>query len=967
MLKKVCRLVLFHVALLTLYVPPVHADDPGGRIPREHWIEQALDTLSIEEKIGQLFMQPVPGDMRRQQLQELQGMIRKYNIGGLFFRGGEVSRQVGFIRHLQETAPMPLLVAMDARQGLGTSLQGMERFPSLLALGAIQNEAYLYDLGKEVALQARALGVHINTAPVLQSSPGVQQVRASYDIFSQDQGQAFAKGLRYMQGMQEHGLIPCYEQLPLSSQLAAAEFGGLSPAASRSMQGKLVAQLSLIPQGENIYDKSRLLRTTEQTDFLYEKYLKLEGLVLSEPLTQYQGEAGALAVEALRAGNDVLVATDDLEAAVSGIMRALAEGKIKQVDIDRRVYKIMQAKYQVGLDSRMRVNENRPYETTNLRSAKLLKQYLYEEAVTLVRNEEGLIPIRVLDTTSFASLAIHDKSTEEKSPFQQMLSRYAPFEHFNITDNLQQHEYDQLFRQLSEHGHVIVALYEPLVREGQLAKQMVSFLNFLQQRTRVTLVFFSHPHALADFSSFRSIICAYEDDPVVQQVVPQVLFGAIGAKGKLPINASASFTSGTGISTKPLARLGYTMPEAVGLNADTLAIIDSLAQWAIDEEMTPGCQVLVARKGKIVFEKAYGYQTYDKEVPITPETIYDIASVTKVAATMQAVMFLQERGTIEIDEKISYYLPELKNTDKEHITIRELLLHRAGLRSFIPFWAMTKDKRGLNGDLYSDKPGDEFNLQVSRHLYGSESLRDSVWQWTVDSKLRRLRGRRNPSWKPDYNYRYSDLSFYMLHQLVERMTNQPIDQFLKQNFYDPLGLTTMTYQPLRKFPAERIAPTERDRHFRNELVRGTVHDEGAALYGGVAGHAGLFSNAHDLAVLMQMNLQDGIYGGDRYYLPGTVSRFSIRQYNDSRRGLGWDKPEYLRDGGPTAPEASFASYGHLGFTGTAVWVDPKYDLVYVFLSNRIHPSARNTKLLTEGIRTKIQSVVYRAMNDYSGR
>jgi CubicO group peptidase (beta-lactamase class C family)/beta-glucosidase-like glycosyl hydrolase len=967
MLKKVCRLVLFHVVLLTLNIPMLQAGIPGERVPRDKWIARAMDTLTTEEKIGQLFIQPVSGATHRHELRELEALIKKYNVGGLFFQGGEAEKQIQLIRQMQSVAPTPLLVALDARHGLGTSLQGLERFPSFSTLGAIQNEAYLYELGKEVALQCRALGVHINMSPVLQSSPGVQQLRSSPDVFSQDQSEAFSKGLRYMQGMQEHGLIPCYEQLPLNSQLAAARLEGLSPAIAPSLQGKLVAQLSFIPQGEDINDKSLLLRTAEQQDFLYEKYLKLQGLVLSEPLTQYQGDAGTLAVEALRAGNDILVSSSDLEAAVSGILEALAEGKLKLADIDRRVYKIMRAKHQVGLDTRTYLPEGPMEESMHRRAAQMLKQYLYEEAVTLVRNVDGLIPIRVLDTTSFASLSIHSKAAEVTSPFQQMLSRYAPFEHFSIKDDLQQSDYDQLFQRLGSHGHVIVALYEPLSREGRLSKKTISFLNFLQQKTHVTIIAFAHPHLLGDLDSFRSLVCAYEDEPMAQQIVPQMLFGAIGAKGRLPVNASASLLAGTGISTKPLARLGYSMPEAVGLHSDTLAIIDSLAQWAIDEEMTPGCQVLVARKGKIVFEKAYGYQTYDKEVPITPETIYDIASVTKVAATMQGVMFLQERGTIEIDEKISYYLPELKNTDKEHITIRELLLHRAGLRSFIPFWAMTKDKRGLNGDLYSDKPEGDFSLQVSRQLYGTESLRDSVWHWTVNSKLRRLRGRRNPSWKPDYNYRYSDLSFYMLHRLVEKMTNQPIDQFLKQNFYDPLGLTTMMYQPLQKFPAERIAPTEKDTHFRNELVRGTVHDEGAALYGGIAGHAGLFSNAHDLAVLMQMNLQDGIYGGDRYYLPGTISRFSIRQYNDSRRGLGWDKPEYLRDGGPTAPEASYASYGHLGFTGTSVWVDPKYDLVYVFLSNRVHPSARNTKLLTEGIRTKIQSVVYRAMNDYSGR
>ena len=969
MLKKVCWQVLFRVLLFvgffTTYSPLLLASTPGERVPREKWIARTLDTLTLEEKIGQLFIQPLSSNTWSQQ--GLTTLLRKYNVGGLLLQQGTAEAHYQLIRQAQQISPVPLLVAIDARRGLGSSLEDVMSFPSFAALGAIQNDAYLYDLGKEVALQCRAMGVHINLAPILQSSPGVKQNRAAANIFSEDQGKAFAKGLQYMQGMQDYGLIPCYEQLPMRPQLATAERGIVGAGAAGSLQGKRVAQLSLIPQSNSIYDKSLLLRTSEPQAFLYEKYLKLEGLILSDPLTQWQGDAAKIAVDALKAGNDILVASANLEAAVGGILAAMREGTIKQEDIDRRVYKILSAKYKVGLDSYYEEVVPETKDNFSLMSGRVLKQYLYEEAVTLVRNDNDLIPVRVLDTTSFASLSINLGAATNTRPFQQMLGRYAPFEHYSIPDTRKKFDYDQLFREVSAHGHVFVAIYQQPGQEN-VNNEVMSFLNFLQRKTKITIVTFAPPSAMSGLDNFGSLVCAYDADPVAQQVVPQVLFGAVAARGRLPLNASPRIAAGTGINTKPLARLGYALPETVGLNTDTLAIIDSLAQWAIDEEATPGCQVLVARNGKVIFEKAYGYQTYDKKAPITPETIYDIASVSKVAGTMQAVMFLQERGTIDIDEKVSFYLPELKKTDKEDITVRELLLHRAGLRSFIPFWAMTRDKKKeLDRELYSSQPTEEFDLRVSRNLYGTSSLQDSVWAWTVNSKLRRLRGRRNPSWKPEYNYRYSDLSFYMLHQLIERVTNQSMDKFLVQNFYDPLGLTTLTYQPLRKFSYERIAPTEKDNHFRNELVRGTVHDEGAALYGGVAGHAGLFSNAHDLAVLMQMNLQDGIYGGDRYFLPGTVNRFSVRQYNDSRRGLGWDKPEFLRDGGPTAPEASYASYGHLGFTGTSVWVDPKYDLVYIFLSNRIHPSARNTKLLTEGVRTKIQSVVYRAMNDYSGR
>ncbi|MDF9800732.1 beta-N-acetylhexosaminidase [Catalinimonas alkaloidigena] len=973
MLKKVFQHFLFHMTILgltqLLAIQLLTAGTPGSRVPREQWIASVFDTLSLEQKIEQLFVFSLYENQDKEDIQRLLQLLNRRNIGGVYVQAENVSAQLNITQQLQHRAAFPLLIGMNARLGAGTSLDSAIRYPSFMTLGAIQNDAYLYDLGAEIAKQCRKLGVHVNMAPVLDIKGGKVQPAAGGDMMSDDFGQAFAKSLRYMQGMQDYGLIPCYKQYPLASPLAMASLGGRA-SSTNYQEGKLVAQLNFTREGNEISDKSFLLRNAIPESYLYEKYLELEGLAISKPLSGIQGDAAKVAVKTLQEGNDMLLAGAEIEQAINGIKTALAQGELLEEDIDRRVFKILNAKYLVGLDGQLVNTLSQPTKEKTVRwksEAYMLKQYLYEEAITVIHNKESLIPVRVLDTTSFASLSIN-LDQEGASPFQEMLDNYAPFTHYYIENSKKNINYNSLYKEINQYGHVMVALYDHPSRKGpQVDRELLTFLKFLRKKSNVTIVAFTQPHHLTDLEEFPSLVCAYEDDPVAQEVAPQILFGAIGAKGRLPVNASKTLSAGIGVNTRGLARLGYAQPEAVGLDADTLLLIDSLAQWAIDEEATPGCQVLIARKGKIIWEKAYGYQTYDKKDPITPETIYDIASVSKVAGTMQAIMFLQERGTINLEEKISTYLPELKGTDKEHITVREVLLHRAGLRSFIPFWSMTKDRKGLNPDLYRFSPEEGYNMQVASGLYAVSSLRDSVWQWTIDSKLLRKRGRRNPSWKPEYNYRYSDLSFYILHRLVERMTNQPMDEFLYQNFYDPLGLRTLTYRPLREFPAERIAPTEEDKHFRDALIRGTVHDEGAALYGGVAGHAGLFSNAHDLAVLMQMNLQDGIYGGDRYFQTGTVGRFSIRQYNDSRRGLGWDKPEYIRDGGPTAPEASYASFGHLGFTGTAVWVDPKYDLVYIFLSNRIHPSARNTKLLTEGVRTKIQSVVYRAMEDYNGR
>jgi len=391
-----------------------------------------------------------------------------------------------------------------------------------------------------------------------------------------------------------------------------------------------------------------------------------------------------------------------------------------------------------------------------------------------------------------------------------------------------------------------------------------------------------------------------------------------------------------------------------------LGWIQGFAEEAISEKATPGCQILVARNGKVVFEKSYGYFTYDSVNAVTNETLYDIASITKVVATLQAIMFLEERNDIDLNKKVAQYLPDLQDSNKKNIYIRDLLTHQAGLLPFIPFWRRTVDDIGLNPSIYSAYPEKNYQQQVALGIYGINSLQDSLWRWTVESRLRPVRYKRGTH----FTYKYSDMGFYILKKLAETHLNQPIEQFLEQNFYQPLGLSTMTYLPLCKFPIDRIAPTEVDTYFRNALICGTVHDQGAAMFGGIAGHAGIFSNASDLAKLAQMNLQDGYYGGTRYLQKGTIEKFTAQQSTQNRRGLGWDKPERNGSINPTSRFASAKSFGHTGFTGTAVWVDPEFDLVYVFLSNRIHPKANNTKLIKSNIRTRIQDAIYDSMWSY---
>jgi CubicO group peptidase (beta-lactamase class C family) len=580
----------------------------------------------------------------------------------------------------------------------------------------------------------------------------------------------------------------------------------------------------------------------------------------------------------------------------------------------------------------------------------------YEKAITVVNNVRTLIPFRSLDTLTFASLSI---GQSKGGTFQEYLDKYTSFQHFAIArKDTSERGYESLLDKLSKYKVVVVGLHNLNASAGQaygIPQTTRTFLERLRTRTNITLVVFGTPYSLKYFDRIEHLLCAYEDNDVTQTLAPQILFGAISATGRLPVTVSQTLQAGAGETTQSLKRLGYTVPERLGMHTPTLQRIDRIVDACIKDSVMPGAQVLVAKNGKVIYEKAYGYLTYDKKEPVTKGTIYDLASVTKVAATLQVVMALHAKGIVDVKAKISDYLPELKGSNKESIMIQDLLLHQAGLLAFQDHWTRTKHQSDFDTTYYSSTLDELHPLVVATGLYGVATLKDSLWNWTIQSRLLK-----KPQQQKAYPYKYSDVGFDILQQIVEHQTNHSLDDYLNKHFYQPLGLSRLTFNPLNRFKEGDIAPTEQDERFRGKLVRGTVHDQEAALMGGVAGHAGLFGNANDLAILMQMNLQKGYYGGKRYFSETTIPTFTKTYQAGNRRGLGWDRPN-PDGGGGVSDLASRNSFGHTGFTGTCVWIDPDQDLVYIFLSNRVYPNAENNKLARYKVREKIQSVVYESM------
>lgn len=971
---------VFLSAILLLIVNDLTAQQVRDARHEEHWVDSVYRSLSEEERIGQLFMVATYSNKGDSHQHDVEKLIKKYNIGGLLFMQGGPVRQAKLTNNYQEMAKTPLLVAMDAEWGLGMRLDSTLSYPRQMTLGAIRDNHQIYLMGEEIGRQLHRLGVHINFAPVVDVNSNASNPVIGSRSFGEDRDNVAAKGIAYMRGLESQGILANAKHFPghgdtstdshytlpvirhNQQRLEDIELYPFKKLIDAGLRSTMVAHL-YIPSLDSTTNLPSTLSRPIVTELLQER-LGFEGLVFTDALNM-KGvsefyEPGTLELKALQAGNDVMLFPENIPAAIQAIKEAIENKQLKRQYLESKVKKILAVKYQAGLSHYKPVNTDNLYSFLTRPEAQLIRSTLFEKAITVVNNKDRSIPISVLDTTYFASLTI---GTSGVNTFQKRLAKYAPFSHFTIANTQRTKMYYQrLLEKLENFNQVIVGLHmltSSRSKKYGLLQEDINFLNALQSRTKVMVVAFGNPYSLEYLKGIDNLICAYQDQLTTQELVPQVIFGAIGASGQLPIS-SGNWAAGTGFVTDAIGRLGYTSPESEGMDSRVLARIDNIAAEAIKDMATPGCQVLVARNGKVVFEKSYGYFTYDSIEAVTEETLYDIASITKVVATLQAVMFLEEREVIDVNKKASYYLPELQESNKQNIYIKDLLTHEAGLLPFIPFWRRTVDEVGLNPTIYSAYPEQNFQMQVALGVYSINSLQDSIWRWTIDSKLRPNRYRRGNH----YTYKYSDMGFYILKKLAESKLNQPIEQFLEQNLYQPLGLSTMTYLPLCKFPMNRIAPTEVDNYFRNTLICGTVHDQGAAMFGGIAGHAGIFSNATDLAILAQMNLQDGYYGGTRYLQEGTLNKYTGQQSSRNRRGLGWDKPERNGKINPTSRYASSLTYGHTGFTGTAVWVDPEFDLVYVFLSNRIHPKANNSKLIKSNIRTRIQDAIYDSMWSY---
>ncbi len=937
--------------------------------PSNRWVDSVYESLSKEERVGQLIMAAAYSDAVQDNTAELEQLIRNYRIGGLIFFKGSPMRQANMTNFLQAQSPIPLMIGIDAEWGLNMRLDSTLKFPRQMALAAFDDDSLIYLMGRDIAQQCQRLGIHINFAPVVDVNNNASNPVINDRSWGENKWVVIRKSHAYMKGMQDAGVLACIKHFPGHGDTETdshKDLPLLDFSYHRLDSLELVPFRALIDSGAMSVMAAHLyveaLDTTPNLPSslsrkiihgLLQDSMGFKGLVFTDALNMHgvkkHFKGGEIAVKALQAGNDILLFPEDVPTAIKAVVAALDSCEIDSLEFETSVKKVLASKYMLGLNQYRAIDTSHLYQDLHDPLGLRVLEEASERQITVVRRHKHALPLP--KDQKIACLAIGERPGNQ---FHHSMNRYGKYDFFSIDRDASDFAFEQLKKYLLQERYdlIVVSIHNTnrLVSRmyGLSAKSVLLVEELDRSKSEVVLVSFGIPYNLRYFKDLKNIVVAYQDIDLNMDKAAAALHGYSNWEAKLPITVNNDLEAGAGIERKAdTAVLNYSIPETLGYDRTHFAKIDSLVMAAIRDSVMPGCQILVAQHGKVFYAKSFGRHTYDPQSKKVNESdIYDLASLTKVTSTTMAIMHLYEKGKIDLKKRASHYVKALRGTNKSQITLQELLTHTAGLQSWIPFYLQTLDSASA---YYSFCRDDEYCIPVAKDQWANRRITDSVWNWILESPVK----------KPG-TYLYSDLSFYLLQKVVESFDKEGLDHYVAKHIYEPLNLANLAYNPLEHFDHDRLIPTETDTVFRRQTLLGYVHDPGAAMIGGVGGHAGLFGNAGDLAILMQCLLNKGRYGEVELFSANTVNRFT--RYDNSlkyRRGLGFDKPEPdPKKGTPASRCASAKSFGHSGFTGTFIWVDPEYDLIYIFLSNRVYPDAANNRISKSNLRTHIQSIIY---------
>ncbi|MEQ3690513.1 MAG: glycoside hydrolase family 3 N-terminal domain-containing protein [Flavobacterium sp.] len=956
-----------HILTFLLLSQLIFAQNKSN-LTQEKWVDSVYNQFSFEEKVGQLFMVAAYSNKNEAHNKSIDDLISKYKIGGLiFFQGGPV-RQANLTNRYQAQSKVPLFIGIDAEWGLSMRLDSTYRYPWNMTLGAVQNLSLIEKMGQQMGRQSKRMGIHFNFAPVVDINTNPKNPIIGNRSFGENKFNVAERAVALMKGFQSEGLFATAKHFPGHGDTSSdshhtlpvvkfdrkriddVELYPYRELIKNGLSSIMVAHLD-IPSLESRKGYPTSISYNVVTDIL-QNDLGFKGLIFTDALNMKGAsnfkQPGDIDLEAFLAGNDILLFAENVPLAVEKFKSAFNDGKLTEERIAFSVKKILNYKYKAGLNNYKIIEINNLVEDLNKPEFDALNFDLYENAITVLTNKDKIVPIKKIEKEKIAYVSI---GNDYSDIFVKSLNKYT-----DVTE-LKTDDLDELLILLEDYTKVIVGYHKTdgAWKNHDLSFKELLWIDRISKQNKTIVTFFTKPYSLLNiknFSGIESVILAYQNNDFAQITAADVIFGSKNAKGKLPVSINDDFEINDGVITQNLNRLSFGVPENVGMNSKVLAKIDSIANYAVSNKMTPGAQIIVARKGVVVYQKSFGYMTYENKDKVENSNLYDVASLTKILSTLPNLMIQYEKGKIKLDTKLSNMLPVFKKTNKENITFLDLLTHQARLQPWEPFYKRTLNSAGFPAEKYYKKTfSDEFPIQVSENLFLRKDYNDTIMKVIANSELLSKR-----------EYKYSDFSFILMKEYLERITSKKLDELSEDNFYSYLGAKSMTYNPLRKFDMRYIVPTENDNYFRYTTIQGYVHDMAAAMQGGVSGHAGLFSNALDVAKMMQMYLQKGTYGGHEFFSEETLNAFNKCYFckDGNRRGLGFDKPQ-LGESGPTCGCVSLTSFGHTGFTGTIAWADPDKEIVYVFLSNRTYPEAKVNYLSRNNIRENIQKVIYEAI------
>lgn len=937
---------------------------------QKRWVDSVYTTMSFDEKLGQLFMVSAYSNKDSLHVKSVEKLIQENKVGGLIFFQGGPGRQAKLTNRFQSKSKIPLLIGIDAEWGLAMRLDSTYRYPWNMTLGAIQNKKLIEKVGIQMGEENKRLGVHFNFAPVVDINTNPKNPIIGFRSFGENKENVAESALAIMKGYQSLGLLATGKHFPghgdteidshhalptitfTKERLNDVELYPYKKLFAEGLSSVMVAHLN-VPSLEPRQNIPSSVSHNIITDVLKNE-MGFKGLIFTDALNMKAAAnfraPGEIDLEAFLAGNDILLCPENVPVAIEKLCIAYQDSLISEERLSYSVKKILKYKFKAGLNNYRPTALTSIYDELNPIKNDVLQYELYENAITVIKNTDSIIPLNNLATEKIAYVKLGD---DINSSFLSTLKKYT-----NV-DEVKDEDIDCLLEELVLYTKVIVGFHksDKAWKSHAFTDKELFWLSEIAKNNTIILDIFTKPYSLIPiqyFDDIEGVVVSYQNSDIAQTVSAEILFGALESKGKLPVSINANFKAGDGLNTIKSNRLGFALPENVGLDSSKLAKIATIANYAISKKMTPGMQILVARKGKVVYQKSFGYFTYENITKVNNETVYDVASLTKIIATLPNVMQQYDSQKINMQTTLGEMLPIFKNSDKEDIPFKDLLSHYARLQAWIPFYKATLDSAKQPLPKYYSKVGnDQFSKQVADSLFIRNDYHDTIMKMIIESKL-----------LPKKEYKYSDFTFIILKDYLEIVTGKKLEVLVKEQFYQSLGMNNTSFNPLdNSVEKENIPPTEIDNYFRHQLIQGYVHDMEAAMEGGVGGHAGIFSNAMDIAKMMQLYLQKGNYSNHQYFSEKTFTDFNTCYFcpEGNRRGIGFDKPQPSGTAGPTCGCASLTSFGHTGFTGTMTWADPDEELIYVFLSNRTFPESPVNTLSKENIREDIQKVIYEAI------